>query len=388
MEEEHNEIQPVAPPRFRGRLIKVMTLTLFFLILLFSVGYLGLETTSSSKFCASCHEMKPEYYTWKASSHSEVDCVNCHTGSSKEDYAKAKANGLVQVFKKATNTYSAPIQMPDEIPNDACERCHNMDSRNVTPTGDIIIPHDKHKTENVACIQCHSGVAHGKIAERKVTFKTDYEKWDEKVGHSIMSERSYVRPKMEKCMSCHESRDVTLECQACHTTGMYPKSHKKEEFKTAMHPQDAKKDIGSCNKCHKYMSKNEIRGFEKQPVYTQILKNEKITKPRVNAADYAKDNTFCQDCHMKKPPSHINGFVSLHGPIAKQNEQKCFACHNYQKTGKNNITNVTCSSCHPSSHGSDFRITHPIELPPNQKLNQTCYQCHTKKVCTSCHKDK
>lgn len=387
MEEEHNELTPAAPPRFRGRLIKIMTLTLFFLILLFSVGFLGLETTSSSKFCASCHEMKPEYYTWKASSHSEVDCVNCHTGSSKEDYAKAKANGLVQVYKKTTQTYTAPIQMPDDIPDSACEKCHNMNNRDVTPTGDIIIPHAKHMKENVACIQCHSGVAHGKIAERNVTFKTDYEKWDEKVGHSIMSDRSFVQPKMEKCMSCHESREITTKCQACHTTGMYPESHKKESFKNSTHPGIAKNELETCNDCHRYMSEVEVKGFEKKSVYTQFLRNERLSNPKIKAQDYAKENTFCQECHMKRPTSHIKGFVSLHGTIAKLDQDTCLGCHDFQKTGKNKITNITCGSCHPSSHGNDFRVTHPIDIPENQKLNQTCYQCHNKKACITCHKE-
>ncbi|MHC0037857.1 NapC/NirT family cytochrome c [Pseudoneobacillus sp. C159] len=387
MEEEHKEIPNVAPPRFRGRLIKVMTLTLFFLIVLFSVGFLGLETTSSSKFCASCHEMKPEYYTWKASSHSEVACVNCHTGSTKEDYAKSKANGLVQVYKKASQTYTAPIQMPDEIPDSACEKCHNMNNREVTPTGDIIIPHDKHQKENVACIKCHSGVAHGKVAERKVTFKTDYDLWDEKVGHSIMSERSFVRPKMEKCMNCHESREITLECNACHTTGMYPASHKKASFKNSLHPSEAKENLANCNECHKYMSEEEITGFEKQSVYTQFLRKERTTNKKITVQDYAKENTFCKNCHTTRPESHIKGFITTHGLHAKQNQQKCLVCHDYQKTGKNNISNVTCGSCHPSSHGNDFRLTHPIEVPVNQKLEQSCYQCHNRKTCSTCHKE-
>ncbi|WML46921.1 NapC/NirT family cytochrome c [Neobacillus sp. PS3-34] len=76
MEEDQNTLP--SPPRYRYKLIKFMTLAVLFLALLTSVGFIGLETTSNSKFCSSCHEMKPEYYTWKASTHSEVDCVSCH----------------------------------------------------------------------------------------------------------------------------------------------------------------------------------------------------------------------------------------------------------------------------------------------------------------------
>jgi nitrate/TMAO reductase-like tetraheme cytochrome c subunit len=388
MEEEQKVIQPAAPPRFRGHLIKVMTLTLFFLILLFTVGFLGFETTSSSKFCSSCHEMKPEYYTWKASSHSEVDCVNCHTGSSKEDYAKAKANGLVQVFKKATNTYTAPIRMPDKIPNSACEKCHNMDARSVSPSGDLIIPHDKHSEKNIACIQCHNGIAHGKIASRNITYKTDYSKWDKMLGQQIMKDTKFQRPTMEKCMDCHKARKVTIECTACHTTGMFPKSHKIADFKFSTHGSTAKNELEDCNSCHKYMSRKKIAGFEKIASYTKFLRNERSVVEPLVASEYAKQNTFCKDCHSQKPPSHSRGFVKSHGPIAEESKEKCLACHDFQKDSTSNITKITCASCHPSSHYKNtYKERHPIQLDPNQKLVETCYTCHMKKTCASCHRD-
>jgi nitrate/TMAO reductase-like tetraheme cytochrome c subunit len=386
MEEEQKVIQQVAPPRFRGRLIKVLTLTLFFIILLFTVGFLGLETTSSSQFCASCHEMKPEYYTWKASSHSEVDCVNCHTGSTKEEYAKAKANGLVQVFKKATQTYTAPIRMPNQIKDESCEKCHNIFTREVTPTGDLIIPHDKHKKEGIKCAQCHQGVAHGKIADRKMTYQTDYGKWDDMLGRAVMTEPKYIKPDMDTCMECHELRNGPLECSACHNTGMIPDSHKREEFKLQSHGSHAQKDLEGCNKCHEYMSSEEITGFEPIPSVSQFLKIEKNKKQK-SEFDYAKDNTFCIECHSKRPATHSTSFNTEHGKLAKHNQKKCLACHEYQQSSNGPSNIVTCSSCHPSSHqNSAFRTKHPIPLAPGQKIQESCYQCHTETTCRNCHK--
>jgi nitrate/TMAO reductase-like tetraheme cytochrome c subunit len=386
MEEEQKVIQPAASPRFRGRLIKVLTLTLFFIILLFTVGFLGLETTSSSQFCASCHEMKPEYYTWKASSHSEVDCVNCHTGSTKEEYAKAKANGLVQVFKKATQTYTAPIRMPNQIKDESCDKCHNIFTREVTPTGDLIIPHDKHKEKGIECTQCHQGIAHGKIADRKMTYQTDYAKWDDMLGRAVMTEPKYIKPDMATCMECHELRNAPLECSACHKTGMIPNSHKRKEFKLQSHGSHAQEDLKGCNDCHKYMSKQEIKGFEEVKSVSKFLKINADQKKK-SEVDYAKENTFCTVCHTKRPLSHNNSFVLDHGNLAKDNEQKCLACHSYQKTNSTSSV-ATCASCHPSSHKNNaWRIRHPIPLSTGQKVNQTCYQCHNKAVCSTCHKN-
>lgn len=385
MDEEQKKLP--APPRTRYKLLKFMTLTLFFLALFFFIGFSGLKATSSSKFCSTCHEMKPEYYTWKASTHSEVDCVSCHIEPGAKNLAKDKANGVVEVFKKETNRYTAPIQMPKEIPNSACEKCHNMKTRDVTPPGDLIIPHDKHLSKGIKCTQCHSGVAHGKIAERNVTFKSDYSKWDDSLGKSMMSDVKFTNTKMETCMECHEARDVSTECKTCHTSGMLPKSHKDPAFKTQTHGSTAKKDIKKCNSCHQYMSDKEITGLEEGSPSEEFLTGKGNQKPTMTAQEYAKENTFCKKCHTQRPQSHGSSFVSSHGAIAKHSTEKCLTCHDYQKTGFNKTTNVTCSSCHPAMHaGKDFRATHPITLPQGQKPVETCYTCHNKQKCTSCHK--
>jgi nitrate/TMAO reductase-like tetraheme cytochrome c subunit len=386
MDEERNELP--TPPRFRYKLIKAMTLTLFFLALFFSIGFTGLKATSSSSFCSTCHEMKPEFYTWKASTHSEVDCVNCHIEPGAENLAKDKANGLVQVFKKETNTFTAPIQMPKDIPNSACERCHNMKTRQVTPSGDIIIPHEKHLTKGVKCVSCHSGVAHGKIAERNVTFKSDYDKWDDTLGKSMMSDIKFSSPKMETCMDCHEARDVSTACKTCHKTGEVPKSHKESSFKKGSHGKLAENDIKYCNKCHEYMSSTEIKDIGQDvPTSKQFLSGGKAKPTTISAQQYAKENTFCKECHTQRPVSHVKGFVNQHGSLAKQNQQRCLTCHDEKENGFNKTTNITCDTCHPAMHaGMDYRASHPIKLAVNQKPVELCYSCHNRTKCESCHK--
>ncbi|CEG29058.1 NapC/NirT family cytochrome c [Bacillus sp. B-jedd] len=388
MDEEKVTQELPAPPRFRYMFFKIATLTLLFLALFFTIGYTGLEATSSSGFCSSCHEMKPEFYTWKASSHGEVDCVNCHIEPGVKNLAKAKGNGIVELVKKQTNAYTAPIQMPKDIPDSSCEKCHNVYKREVTPSGDLIIPHDKHKNKGIECVQCHSGVAHGKIAERKVTFKSDYQKWDITLGKAMMSDKKFTNPKMEKCMDCHKARKVTTECTACHTTGMYPESHKKTDFAQEIHGSIANKNVKECNDCHKYMSDKESSLFDETPAHTQFLKTNKVEDKKANSHEFAKENTYCKSCHTQRPASHTKGFTKSHGVLAKNNESKCIACHDYQKTGLNKTSNVTCSSCHPSSHEKkEWRKTHPIKIASGTRVSKTCYQCHNEQKCQSCHKE-
>jgi nitrate/TMAO reductase-like tetraheme cytochrome c subunit len=389
MDEEHNQELP-APPNFRYKLIKFATLTLLFLAVFFGLSFVGLETTSSSEFCASCHEMKPEVYTWKASTHSEVDCTSCHTDPVFKKIAKDKAQGVVEALKKqSSGTSAAPIRMPGEIPDSACESCHDVLKREVSPSGDIIIPHDKHKTKDVECIQCHSGVAHGKIADRKMTFTTDYDKWDSKVGTAAMADTKFIRPDMDTCIECHKARKVTTECTACHTTGMFPKSHNKADFKNVTHGIQAKNDLKDCNVCHKDMSSEPLDDFKEVSTLTKYLNKNKDTIKKKSHYDYAKANTYCRDCHSKRPESHGSYFLKEHGALATLDKQKCLACHEVQRSSNSAISQVACGSCHPSSHtrNKEWRKRHPVPVAANQKLTDYCFTCHSETTCKACHQD-
>ncbi|MCL6570374.1 MAG: NapC/NirT family cytochrome c [Bacillus sp. (in: Bacteria)] len=389
MDEEHNNELP-APPEFRYKLLKIMTLTLLFLAIFFGLSFTGLEATSSSEFCSSCHEMKPQYYTWKASSHSEVDCVSCHVTPGIENYTKAKRNVLVEIYKNQTDTFTAPIKMPTIIPDKACETCHNISARDVTPSGDIIIPHDKHKTEGIECVQCHSGTAHGKISDRKVTYKSDYGKWNEKVGTSLMSDKKFTSPQMSTCMECHEARNAPMECKACHESSMVPKDHKNETFKAGGHGRIQPSELETCEKCHSYMSSEKYDLFKKDATYTSFLKKEDNTEStNVTVSQYAKTNTFCKDCHGTRPENHnIASFMTEHGRQSKET-QKCFTCHENRNTSSSPVTKVQCASCHPSSHKEDkWKSKHPVNIAENQKYDKTCLRCHVEKTCNRCHKTK
>ncbi|WP_251551913.1 NapC/NirT family cytochrome c [Neobacillus muris] len=392
-----------APPRNSYRLIKIATLTVLFLALFFTVGGLGLKATTSSTFCSSCHEMKPEYYTWKTSAHSEVDCVNCHVGSGVEKIAKSKANTVVELYKKGTDTYTAPIQMPKDIPNSACEECHNMENRKVTPSGDLIIPHDKHLEKDIKCTQCHSGVAHGDISERNVTFKSDYSKWDGSLAKSMMTVK-YTEPKMQTCMDCHKARNIATDCETCHSSNMVPKSHTAADFKAQGHGKLADKDIQKCDSCHQYMSSDEIKDITNAPASQQFLKTGSTKQETIPAKAYAKENTYCKNCHTgTRPESHGANYVNAHGALAKQDKSGCMACHGEQSitvgTTSNGLTSnavstsstgtaPACNSCHPASHdNSDYRQGHPIDLTGITAPSAKCYTCHSEQKCKSCHKE-
>ncbi|PGY15378.1 NapC/NirT family cytochrome c [Bacillus sp. AFS031507] len=383
--EEEKEMQS-APPRYRYKLIKFMTLALFFIVVFLSLGFTGLKATSSSEFCASCHEMKPEVYTWKASTHSEVDCVNCHTDPGIKQIAKDKADGVIRNLRNEEDTTATIIRMPKEIADSACEKCHNISTREFSPSGDIVIPHQQHSDKKIKCTQCHSSVAHGKIADRNMTFKTDYKKWDSEVGTAAMADLKFTRPTMETCMDCHIARKITTECSSCHTTGMVPKSHKKADFKTKTHGLEARLELKDCNSCHKFMSTAKLEGYEEASTIDKYL-NQSSTLTNKNEHTYAKENTFCQDCHKVRPTIHTKTFIGSHGAQASKNEEKCYTCHDQNRTNTASNNTVNCSSCHQMKHLNNWREGHPIPVRNTKKPEERCYTCHVKKTCTNCHKN-
>ncbi|HEY2421544.1 MAG TPA: NapC/NirT family cytochrome c [Neobacillus sp.] len=383
MDEEQKQLP--TPPRYRYKLIKYMTLTLMFLVLFFTIGFIGVEKASSSKFCSSCHEMKPEYYTWKASTHSQVDCVSCHKDPGIKQIAKVQAEGIIKNIRNENVATAAIIRMTKEIPNSACEKCHSMSTRQVTPSGDLIIPHDKHLDKNIKCTQCHSNVAHGDIADRNMTFKTDYDKWDSKTGVAAMADLKFTRPTMETCMDCHIARKITTECKACHTSGMVPSSHKKADFKTKAHGVLAKTELNECNSCHKYMSTAPLEGYGTVSTVDKYL-NQNVQQDK-NSHTYAKENTFCIACHNTRPASHTSTFIGNHGAQASNNPEKCSTCHDENKTNTASSNTVYCSSCHQMKHQTNWREHHPIAVENVKKPEARCYTCHVEKTCTSCHKN-
>ncbi|MDF2534824.1 MAG: NapC/NirT cytochrome c domain protein [Bacillales bacterium] len=368
---------------------KGITSTFLFLLVFFAVSFFGFTSTSKKEFCQSCHEMKPEHYTLMASSHADVECVDCHSNPGLEEMFKVKIRTINMFSKKLTDRADIPITLKTEVSDKACNKCHKMDKRTVSAQGDIIIPHVKHQKNHVECVFCHGGVAHGKIAERNVIKKSDYSNWDAEIGKLMMADKSYIKTKMTTCTICHEARDVSNECTTCHSTGMYPETHKSSDFASSTHGPIARSDIQQCDYCHQYTTRKPIEVVKTVKSY----QNNGGSKDDVviSTTQYVFENDFCRDCHSKRPPSHqVNKFFLNHGTLATNNKEKCYGCHSQNATSKRNqvaASRVVCGSCHPSSHKDNYyKEKHPIIKDGNvNKLQESCFRCHSRGKCAKCH---
>lgn len=326
----------------------------------------SLNFTSYPVFCSLCHEMKPEYQTWAASSHSSISCNACHMDKGANgliNYEKTLASRFQKHFK---GDYYRPIELKKQVTPERCLSCHNI-TRKVSAHGDILIPHEKHLRRKISCLECHSGVAHGKIADRGLTEDKDYSFWTPAMAKDEMT-RINTGLAMQECLDCHESMEVKATCEDCHGAIKKPPSHFTTRFQRT-HGKEARKDIKYCNMCHSYS-----KSF--------------ISVDAVDTtAEYARENNFCFNCHMKKPPGHGPDWRNLHGKSigSMANRNGCLACHDENRLSKAfRSTESDCNKCHYEKHNPNWLSNHQGRIKKGS-FNPECLSCHPSTKCGSCH---
>ncbi len=355
--------------------LKAIVLVCGFLLLILALMVGALQLTSTPLFCQSCHEMRPEYVTWKASAHNKISCVDCHIEPGAQNFVKHKLNSFKQIYDHFTGNVLTPISLDIPIKDAVCERCHST-NRVVTPTGDIQIPHRVHKQNGVTCVTCHSAVVHANISEAGFTADGNWTKWPDTVGKAYVR-HDFMKFSMTDCLKCHKEQGKGPgpdDCKACHTKLVKPASHLVPNFLNGQHGQMALQDVAQCDKCH------------------QVTHNSKTLH---NSSDnpavvYARTNDFCTNCHMKsKPARHGVDWRKAHGALAAQNKAGCLVCHDESKPVDKGVATITyCYQCHVAQIHSQLKLNgHPrYNLGPQPELTRyPCLQCHTQRVCLKCH---
>ncbi len=352
----------------------------------------ALKATSSPEFCSSCHEMNPEYVTWQVTSHNKVACVTCHIPPGIVSLVEHKLASIKQLSEHITGNIPQPIVMHEIIENSVCEQCHSS-MRKVTPSGDILIPHDKHLAQGIACVACHGGVAHGFVAQRGLTDKKDYDTWTIAKADKV-TKFDETKTAMEVCLECHEqanqgkkpwlthegvskteeqriahseenkktaaettgklSADSKTEatvhgtttlnlpitkCAGCHTAIPTPDNHRALSWGTT-HGITASKDVSDCAQCHSRQNERAL------------------VTAATSVVDYARKNNFCADCHAKRPAGHFadkKAWLPTHNVVIKnKGAGNCLVCHDFDKPKevKPEVTSILstnpvyCNQCH------------------------------------------
>lgn len=205
---------------------------------------------------------------WSTSTHAKMSCADCHVdpgvGGAVSFMAKAIPDFYSQLVfgPRSTNLFQVPSAA-------ACLKCHTTD-RQVSPSGDLLIPHRAHVVVlGIRCAVCHKNLVHS------------------------LNPKGYNTPVMQTCMTCHDGTRATNECVKCHTQKQVPPSHKQADWLSVHGTMVGKVD---CAKCH---------GFTPN---------------------------YCATCHAQRPASHAGNFKQTHPlRIAKVGTDGCYVCHD-QKT--------------------------------------------------------
>lgn len=205
---------------------------------------------------------------WVVSTHSRISCSECHVDPGAGAFLVFAARSVPAFYSQliggpsSTNLLKAPTKA-------ACQKCHTT-YRQVSPSGDLLIPHRAHVVVlGMQCVTCHMNLVHSP------------------------NRRGFNRPEMEGCVAkCHNGDTASDKCLDCHTRKKTPESHAQADWLAVHGTMTTKID---CSTCH----------------------------------DWTPE--YCAACHEKRPASHAGNWKTDHAPVAKQRGDGCLVCHGGEK---------------------------------------------------------
>ncbi len=277
------------------------------LAVLFLLLVLVFSLSSSPLFCSSCHNIKPYYLSWKASSHSKVSCLSCHQSPGIDGWVETRLEGLenlrLYIFKQK-KTYKKRVS------DIACLDCHQEIKTRVV--GKKIRMSHKEIITGRHCSECHPNRGHKE--EKPVAI-------------------------MELCFPCHLKKGKKLNCSSCHRVDIaydpdanlsnYRLSHltKRPNCKYCHQPATLHK----CNYCHQTEMPHP-QGWREGRHAREAFVNKK------NCYRCHPKPGFCGGCHLglggKGEWPHGPNFIQTHKTGRRE---LCFRCH-----GRG-----LCDLCHP-----------------------------------------
>jgi hypothetical protein len=308
-------------------------------------AFIGIEVTSQSGFCNSCHIMNDYYASWEKSTHSDVECLKCHLQPGFTNYLVGKINGLAQSVDCMVGRVGT--QAEATVFDVSCLRsaCHSVDQllEEEILFGSVKFTHKGHIQEtfdgiDVSCSTCHShyqGDEHFSV-QKEICFSCHFIKIDQGAPGIVKSQ----------CLDCHNIPEKVIE------RGLVKVDH--QEF--------ASYEASCEDSCHK----------------RQV---EHVS----NVSD-----TSCLQCHsFGRSPDDTS--EHLHASHTEKEKVECFACHGKVVHGPDKTssiaTMINCENCHSDTHGAqatifsaDQKITHDQE---NEKLLSPMFMTHVE--CTGCH---
>lgn len=302
---------PVLDPETSRKIVRwapwviVIALALFALLpAFFAVAPVG---------CVSCHRAYGLVHDVTSEAHSGTGatCATCHIGSG----ALARARfGFYQAYAMTIPVLSTHGSRAAAVPDAACTSCHDTLGP-ITESGGLRVKHGV-CTEGATCSSCHSTAAH----PTELRWPTTYN--------------------MDVCLRCHQPRQVSANCETCHT-GSLSRDKPTSGPWTITHGPNWESTHGmgnmsTCSSCH--------------------------------------PAGYCTRCHGAGIP-HDEKFFAGHGSFAQAKDATCENCH----------ATTFCSDCHgiEMPHPRAFVQGHSATVEDTG--DALCKRCHAENDCVECH---
>jgi hypothetical protein len=225
----------------------------------------------SPSFCGLCHT--PSHGSWENSTHKNIACSECHIPAGFTAALKTRLGFVdkISVTIGLTTGNNDVMGFEGKPKDDSCNVCHKQ-KRNITPSGDLIIPHASHtKLRKIACADCHNNMVHTKASM---------------AGN---------KPSMAGCYKCHDGETAPNQCSNCHTEKALPPDHKAETWLLS-HDEIHASDPAYCDGCHGWIP------------------------------------DYCDSCHATKPRSHDKLWPAAHQSfITTDRKEGCAKCHGSER---------------------------------------------------------
>jgi len=350
--------------------------------------------SEKSEFCASCHEMKIHYDSFKASKHHNEhveNCHACHVGPGLKGYAHAKLSdgthdSLMHSFQAYTDGEFIEIAEDSlQILNGNCVRCHTEGFTKDKSHIDFVLKSNKHgihgeTPEKLECTDCHLGVVHPHMpgdlfkayAAKKIKPYGTYEETDCLACHKLATPdvvkewtKGAHAVKGVTCISCHGNDHRFIAKKRGHVSAsICGECHQNQyvDFRESSHllgrPVVATDkfnvistrllNIKDCKECHKLGLSYE---------FDRVGGSCNACHPshKFSVAD-AKAYDACEKCHIGGPEhSQLDTSErSIFGKVQRMRSQ-----------GLITKDLVTCQSCHGPNKSHNFSKTF---LPENIEI--------------------
>ena len=255
--------KPAAKRRFRIPLTRRTAFVAAAVLVLVGV-LLPIVSTLQPGYYERYPSLRPRIAGWRGSTHAKMSCADCHVDPGVMGALSFAAKAIPDFYEqlvfgpKATNLLAVPSSA-------ACQRCHTT-YRQVSPSGDLLIPHRAHvQVLEIKCAVCHKNLVHFK------------------------NPQGFNAPVMQTCMKCHDGKQATSDCVKCHTQKQVPERHKQADWLSVHGSMVGKIDCASCH-------------------------------------NWTPD--YCKNCHSQRPASHAGNFKATHKDrIAAVGKTGCLVCH-------------------------------------------------------------